>query len=146
MVGLSNNAGGVSVDTAALDRAKYIRLTTYRRDGRAVTCPVWLARLDDAYVFTTDATSGKVKRLANDQRVEVSPSDARGRVAMGATVYVGTGRLLSGDDVERVRAAISEKYGVLGKLIVVVGTLVAKLRRKPVGERAAVELRINGTR
>lgn len=133
------------MDDSELDRAKYVRLTTFRRDGSAVTCPVWLARTGDTFGFTTDADSGKVKRLRNDARVEVSVSDVRGRVPMDARTYVGTARVLTGGEVDPVARAITRKYGILGRVLVVGGALVEKLRRRP-SNRAAVELRLNATR
>ncbi len=134
------------VDVGELQRARYVRLTTFRRDGSAVTCPVWLAPVGDGFAFTTDATSGKVKRLGNDQRVEVSVSDARGRVALGTRVFVGTAAVLLGDDVAPVRAAIMAKYGMLGRVLVLGGAVAERLRRRPTATRAAVALRLNATR
>jgi len=61
---------------------KYLNLETYRKSGAAVRTPLWFAQ-DEAeaegvlYVYSL-ADSGKVKRLRNDPRVRVVPSDMRG--------------------------------------------------------------------
>ena len=134
------------MDTSELARAKYVRLTTFRRDGTAVTCPVWLAPVGGAYAFTTDLTSGKVKRLRHDERVEVSVSDARGRVAGGARVYAGKGRVVTGDEADRAQRAILAKYRVLGRLLTWSARLARAVRRRAPDERGAVEVRLTATR
>ena len=59
---------------------KYLNLETYRKSGAAVRTPLWFAQ-DEAegvlYVYSL-ADSGKVKRLRNDPRVRIVPSDMRG--------------------------------------------------------------------
>ncbi len=79
-----------AADTTAIDRAKYVLLTTFRRDGRAVAAPVWVVRHDDGWACTTGADSGKVKRLRHTPTIEVVPCDVRGRVADGAPTFRGT--------------------------------------------------------
>lgn len=54
--------------TRSLGRERYVSLATFRRDGRAVPTPVWVAEhAGRLYVFT-EGTAGKVKRLRNDPR------------------------------------------------------------------------------
>jgi PPOX class probable F420-dependent enzyme len=61
---------------------KYLNLETYRKTGAAVRTPLWFAQ-DEAeaegvlYVYS-EAGSGKVKRIRNNPRVRVVPSDLRG--------------------------------------------------------------------
>ncbi|GHA75457.1 PPOX class F420-dependent oxidoreductase [Streptomyces termitum] len=94
----------------ALRRGRYVSLTTFRRDGTGVATPVWYAVEDGkAYVWTrTD--SWKVKRLRNDPRVELAVCDVRGNVAEGAARVPGTARLVTGEELRRVRALLSRKY------------------------------------
>jgi len=47
---------------STLEGHRYMRLTTYRRDGEAVSTPVWFAILDDRIHVFTDNESGKVRR------------------------------------------------------------------------------------
>jgi PPOX class probable F420-dependent enzyme len=63
---------------AALLRARYLNLATFRRDGRAVETPVWFAEhAGHLYVFS-EAKAGKMKRLRNDSRVRVATCGALG--------------------------------------------------------------------
>ncbi len=99
---------------AAIDIAdeKYVRLTTFTKDGRRKNVPVWVAPLDDGTAcFTTQTDSWKVKRIRHTPRVELAPSNMRGVVADGAPTVTGTATVLEGPDVEKVQAAIKEKYG-----------------------------------
>ena len=134
------------MDTAELDRAKYVRLTTFRSDGTAVTCPVWLVRMGDAYAFTTDLDSHKVKRLRSDSRLEVSVSDVRGRVQPDALVYSGTGRVLRGADADAVHRAVLRKYRIMGTLLGLGEKLGGLVKRRPAAERGAVELKVSSAR
>ena len=59
---------------------RYLNLETYRRTGAAVRTPLWFAQAEAEgvlYVYSL-ADSGKVKRLRNDPRARVVPSDMRG--------------------------------------------------------------------
>lgn len=95
-----------------LAEAKYLLLTTFRKDGRAVPTPVWFAADGAEFVVWTAATSGKVKRIRRDGAVTIAPCDLRGNPrgeAVGAHA-----RLLDATGTERVRRLISRRYGPLG--------------------------------
>ncbi|MEV5447304.1 PPOX class F420-dependent oxidoreductase, partial [Streptomyces sp. NPDC052644] len=66
--------GGVT-DLDRLAAEKYVLLTTFRKDGRAVSTPVWAVRDDDTLAVWTVADSGKVKRIRRDGTVTVAPCD-----------------------------------------------------------------------
>lgn len=103
------------LDTSPLDDAKYVSLTTFRRDGRAVAAPVWVVRHGEAWACTTGSDSGKVKRLRHTPTIEVVPCDVRGRVAEGAPRFRGTARLTADDaEYRQVHRAVNSKYRVLG--------------------------------
>ena len=57
---------------------KYLNLVTYRRSGTAVPTPMWFVEEGGVLYVRTPAKSGKVKRLRNNPRVRVVPSDGRG--------------------------------------------------------------------
>jgi len=77
-------------------------LTTFRRDGRQVSTPVGIRLGNSAAYFTTWATTGKVKRLANNPHVLLAPCTRRGAVLGPASP--GTVRRLEGEE-EREAAA-----------------------------------------
>jgi uncharacterized protein len=96
---------------AILDNFRYIALTTYRRDGRAVTTPVWAAPLEGKlYVVTTQST-GKAKRVRATSRVRFAPCNMNGRRILGEW-QPGTGHIVE-DEARRSEAlaALQRKYG-----------------------------------
>lgn len=93
-----------------LGSARYVSLTTFRKDGTPVATPVWaVADGGELYVWTR-SDSWKVKRIRNDGRVALAPCDVRGRVEEGAPVVEGRATLLDEEGLRRVRRLMSRKY------------------------------------
>jgi uncharacterized protein len=90
---------------------RYIALTTYRRDGRAVTTPVWMADVaGKIYVFTARST-GKARRVRATGRVRFAPCSMNGRRILGAW-REGTGRIVEDEALhDKALAALQRKYG-----------------------------------
>ena len=90
---------------------RYIALTTYRRDGRPVTTPVWAAPLDGNLYVVTAGSTGKARRLRATGRVRFAPSNMNGRRILGEW-HEGTGRVVE-DEQRRgeALAALRRKYG-----------------------------------
>lgn len=101
---------------------KYINLTTYRKNGKAVPTPVWFVEMNgNLYVFTGVQT-GKSKRIRANGRASVAPSDARGNplaefLPMKAS-FVSEPTL-----IERVDKCYQQKYGLQRKLFNLFNTL-----------------------
>jgi PPOX class probable F420-dependent enzyme len=107
----SRHAGEGGGDGRRTGDSRYYALTTYRRDGRPVTTPVWAAALGGRlYVFTAGST-GKAKRVRATGRVRFAPSSMNGRRLLGEW-REATGRLV-GDAAlrDRAMAALERKYG-----------------------------------
>ena len=100
----------------SLGRAQYARVTTYRRDGRAVPTPLWVVRDGDAIAVWTPTSSGKVKRIRRSGEVLVGPCDFRGKL-QGDQVPA-TAAILDADGSARVRGLLGRKYGLIGRLTV----------------------------
>ena len=115
--------GTVQTELDRLANEKYLLLTTFRKDGRGVSTPVWVARHGEELVVRTPIDAGKVKRIRRDGAVEIAPCDVRGR-PRGESV-TGRARLLDADQTRGVRAAIERKYGIIGRLV----TLGVRLRQ-----------------
>lgn len=95
-----------------LDRARYVSLTTFKRDGSPVSTPVWITGVGGTYAFTTGDKAWKTKRLARDPSVRVQACSARGRVTASATIYEGTGTVLDTPTaISATERALREKYG-----------------------------------
>jgi hypothetical protein len=59
---------------AALAVERHISLTTFRRDGTAVSTPVWVVSDDGRRLLVwSGANTWKVKRIRRDPRVRVAP-------------------------------------------------------------------------
>ncbi|MFD0141313.1 MULTISPECIES: PPOX class F420-dependent oxidoreductase [unclassified Streptomyces] len=93
-----------------LRRGRYVSLTTFRRNGTGVATPVWYAVEGDELYAWTRTDSWKVKRLRNDPRTVVAVCDVRGNVAEDAVRLEGSGRLLEGEELRRVRKLLARKY------------------------------------
>lgn len=59
--------------------AKYVQLTTFRKDGTPVATPLWAALDGDKLVMWTVTDSWKVKRIRRNPEVLVQACDARGK-------------------------------------------------------------------
>jgi PPOX class probable F420-dependent enzyme len=124
-------AGVTDLDRLAAE--KYVLLTTFRRDGRAVPTPVWVVRDGDALAIWTVADSGKVKRIRRDGAVTVAPCDVRGR-PHGPAVP-GHASVCDPQESQRIRGLLKQKYRLMGRLTL----LGSRLRR---GERGTVGVRV----
>jgi uncharacterized protein len=106
-----------------LKSEKYVLLTTYRRDGRAVPTPLWVVPDGPGLAFWTVRGTGKVKRIRNHGRVTLTACDMRGN-PRGESVEAHA-RLGDIADRSRVVAALGRKYGLIGRLTL----LGSRLRR-----------------
>ncbi len=122
----------------AISDEQFVSLTTFKKDGSPKSVPVWIADLGDGKVgFTTASSSYKVKRIANDARVELQPSDRKGAVTPGSDKITGTAVTAQGAEFERVEAIIKDKYGFMFTLVGILGK-AAKLVGKGSGTDTAV--------
>lgn len=121
--------------------SRYVSFTTFRRDGRPVATPVWVARDGDELCFVSEDGTGKVKRLRHTDRVELRPCTIRGQVPEGAPTWSGTATVhRDAGTIARVRAAQRRKYpeARFSDVFLTLGTRL-RLVRTP---RAAVVIRL----
>ena len=103
------------MDFQALGEPKYLLLTTFRRDGTPVGTPVWCVRDGSTLRGHTQGSSGKARRIRNNQKVTVAPCDMRGRPKGPAVVAVA-----QIDDAERsaqTARLVARRYGLIGRLM-----------------------------
>lgn len=111
---------------------RYVLLTTYKRDGTAVSTPVWCVELGDgSFGFYTSSASGKAKRLAHTSRVIVQPCNGRGLVKPATEAVEATARLVTGPELEAIRQRVIAKYGFQTKLARYGAQLAGVIKRKP---------------
>jgi len=114
--------------------ARYVSLTTFRKNGDEVPVPVWVVSLPDGRAgFTTGGSSGKVKRIRNRADVTVRPCDMRGNVADDAPTTSATATIADqgSADFELVIGALRKKYGVQYWFIDVGNKLKSLVGRTP---------------
>jgi len=118
---------------------KYVRFTTFRKSGDAVSSAVWWVPLDDGrFGFWTSSSSGKAKRLAHTPTVKLQPSDGRGKAKDGAKEYTGTAEVVSSGAVfDEVQRKVRAKYGFMTKVTKLLGTIggIVKRKRIPYADR-----------
>lgn len=94
---------------AALQRARYIYLTTYSQAGKPGTVPTWCWLHDDALYFTTRRASLKAKRIRNRGRVMVNVGRKDGPAFEGDAEWVDDRPDLEG----AILRAYRRKYWIL---------------------------------
>lgn len=103
---------------------KYVSLTTYKRDGTPKALPVWIVGAGGGRLaFVTSVESWKVKRIRNDARVALQPSDRAGKVTPGSALVTGTAELTDQAEFERIRNLVQSKYGLMWTVIGLMGRI-----------------------
>lgn len=103
-------------DWDVVGRANYVSFTSYRKDGTAVSSPVWIAPDDGKLYFFSEVGAYKVKRIRRNPSVTLQPCDVRGKLTAGAPIVEGTARVLEFSDSPLVRKILNRKYWLLGPL------------------------------
>jgi uncharacterized protein len=123
---------------------KYVALTTTKRSGDTVTSPVWIAALPDGSLgFTTDLTSGKVKRIRNFPEVRLQPCNSRGAVRPDSAVVHARATVLTDADIADVKAAIKAKYGFMVATMNALYSVREFVTRKPGSPAGAIRLELH---
>jgi PPOX class probable F420-dependent enzyme len=127
----------------AITDEKYVLLTTFRKNGDAVPTPIWIVGLPGGSAgFTTEATSGKVKRIGNNPSVTLQPCNMRGTVQPGSPVVNATAEVLLDADARPIKAAVRRKYKVV-TLMLTFSDLARKLFRRAEAPECAIRLRFD---
>ena len=100
---------------AQFSAQRYVNLETYRRNGEGVRTPLWFVEDSGVLYMRTPAASAKVKRIRNNPRVRVVPSNVSGN-PKGEWIG-GEARLIPAEETERVNQLVKRKYGLLKRLI-----------------------------
>ncbi len=115
---------------------RYVSLATWRKDGREVRTPVWMAADGDRFYVVSAGEAGKVKRLRANPRARLAACDVRG--ALHGDWVEAEGRVVTDPaTITRAHRALRRKYGWQMWLLDVGAQLSGRARR-----RAWLELRL----
>jgi uncharacterized protein len=98
---------------SSLQGRKYLNIETFRKNGQGVRTPVWFAEEPDdsapekVYVYST-SDSGKAKRIRNNGRVRVAPSDVRGKL-LGEWIEARA-EIVTGAEADCGMKLLNQKY------------------------------------
>ena len=93
---------------------KYINLETYKKDGTPIRTPVWFViDKEIIYIITRDST-GKVKRLKNNQDVQIVSCSFKGEPK---NEWVkGKTEMITGEEADKAIKLRKKKYGMFVRL------------------------------
>ena len=94
---------------------KYINLETYKKDNTPIKTPVWFV-IDNGlvYIITREST-GKVKRLKNNQNVRIVPCSFKGEIK--SEWVNGKAQKITGSEADKVIEIRKKKYGFSARLV-----------------------------
>jgi hypothetical protein len=95
---------------------KYLSLETYKRDNTPVQTPVWFVIDNDQLYITTKETTGKVKRLRNNQNARIAVCSMKGDIKSN-WVDVGLENIPEESNVEKIVKLRKKKYGFSARLV-----------------------------
>jgi PPOX class probable F420-dependent enzyme len=123
----------------SLSSAHYANLTTFRRNGMAVSTPVWFAIYEPTgtIYIETGANAGKVKRIRHTPQVTLARCTANGKVT--GEVIQGQARVVTDTgEIFRAKGALHRKYGFRRQAIYSIIYLIGSIRRTAEWERAYI--------
>ena len=95
---------------------KYLSLETYKRDDTPIQTPVWFVIDNDQLYITTKETTGKVKRLRNNQKARIAVCSMKGDIKSN-WVDVGLEKIPEESNVEKIVKLRKKKYGFSARLV-----------------------------
>ena len=95
-------------------KQKYINLETYKSDNTPIKTPVWFVIDNDLIYIITRESTGKVKRLKNNQNVRVVPCSFKGEIK---NEWVnGKAQKVTGSEADNIINLRKKKYGFAVRL------------------------------
>jgi len=94
---------------------KYINLETYKRDNTPIKTPVWFVIDNDLIYIITRESTGKVKRLRNNQNVRIVPCSFKGEIK--SEWVNGEAQKITGSEADKVIESRKKKYGFSARLV-----------------------------
>jgi uncharacterized protein len=95
---------------AQFEGQDFLNLQTLRKDGQSVNSPVWFILKGENIYIRTIATSSKVKRIHNNNRVKIMPCGSRGE-PLGNWVEAQARELADENSYAKMSVWLAGKYG-----------------------------------
>ncbi len=100
---------------------KYLAIQSYRKNGEAVTTPVWFVENQGTLYVRTDNDTGKFKRIRRNPKIRIAPCNARG-TPKGPWVEAQA-RIVTGEEAEQAYQLLKRKYGLQYRTVRFIGRL-----------------------
>jgi PPOX class probable F420-dependent enzyme len=97
------------------ENQQYLNLETFRKNGESMKTPVWFVEDGGLFYISTMANSGKVKRIRNNNHVNIAPCKMNGNVS-GAWVSAKACEIADSVIISNVNRLLNKKYGLMKKL------------------------------
>ena len=105
-------------ESTELALARYVVLTTFTRHNTPKHTPIWPIDTGDGRIgFVTSSKTWKVKRINENSRVALQPSDAKGRPLADTIAVGGSAEVVVGEAFQAVRRKVKTKYGYQLRMI-----------------------------
>jgi uncharacterized protein len=112
-------AGMKSLDQ--FSKKQYLNLETFRKNGDCMKTPVWFVQEGEILYVQTTANCGKVKRIRNNQRVNVAPCKMDG-TPTGTWVPANAREITDVEISKKVNRLLDKKYGLMKKMFALSST------------------------
>jgi uncharacterized protein len=97
------------------NRKQYLNLETFRKNGEGMKTPVWFTQDGKRLYISTEANSGKVKRIRNNGRVNVAACKMDGKL-IGAWVAAQACEITDPETITKANRMLDKKYGLMKKI------------------------------
>lgn len=98
-----------------IQKAQFISLETYRKNGQAMPTPVWFVEKDGVLYVKTQIGAGKAKRIKNNGNVRIAPCDVRGNV-QGGWANAQARLLPIAPEPKEILSLWTKKYGLMNTI------------------------------
>jgi uncharacterized protein len=124
---------------------KYLRLTSFKRDGTAVATTVWFVQEGDRLLVRTGGASGKVKRIRRNPSVTVAVSSPAGRAK--SRPIPARAEVLPATELAHVDELMARKYRMDRIFILPIYNAVQQLLhpKRTAGEEVALAITPTGS-
>jgi uncharacterized protein len=98
------------------NKQKYLNLETFRRNGESMKTPVWFVQAGETIYVQTVANSGKVKRIRNNENVNVVACKMNGQ-PVGTWAKARASENKDAEVFRKVDSLLNKKYGLVKKVL-----------------------------